>query len=480
MLYRVEPLENELTGGQGDIYKVSSLIADNKIGERLFFAMKAPKIQKQVTALTRELKVYFTINPSLSPHLALLSDAVRHPHHRDIPLLVTEWADGGSLTKWLENECARRRQRRGLLESKSGACSDITNTPDHTSPVVVEPNTPPLGWTGECVGKCGFYGTAKQAGYCSKCYKSRKNPVQPRSKHKMVMPQSKDEVAIFLWKAFGHAYSHSLLMENGVREGLECFTFGCSNECRLELEGFCVVCFRVVNNLPADAPTDIFFAGLKTLEVALQLLRGLRSLHELGLVHQDVKPANLLLFKETGPRLQLPLMKLADFGLVGAGASGTPLYMSPEQAAAFLTRGKFRGKIIKMTASVDIWAFGLVLVETVGSVYSEALWQAWQCYKSAILVAFKQARHACQKKAPVTFAIVIASEVNKLLSCVREELSMKASEIRSKACATVWNCVMEVIELCLTGASAASVCVLYTIVVIMIIKCEFSVFNDNF
>jgi serine/threonine-protein kinase len=65
-------------------------------------------------------------------------------------------------------------------------------------------------------------------------------------------------------------------------------------------------------------------------DIALQLARGLAHAHEAGLVHRDVKPANILLTKDG-------IAKLSDLGLApirstGGLAVGTPNYMSPEQA----------------------------------------------------------------------------------------------------------------------------------------------------
>ncbi|MBS1956031.1 MAG: protein kinase [Cyanobacteria bacterium SZAS-4] len=102
------------------------------------------------------------------------------------------------------------------------------------------------------------------------------------------------------------------------------------------------------------------------LNLSIQICEGLAAAHESGVVHCDLKPANILIRRENGKEI----VKLVDFGLVQLlprqqvspqnqltnkyFICGTPLYMSPEQCA---------GKPVD--ARTDIYSFGCMLFELI-------------------------------------------------------------------------------------------------------------------
>jgi serine/threonine protein kinase len=96
------------------------------------------------------------------------------------------------------------------------------------------------------------------------------------------------------------------------------------------------------------------FAPAEAVSIAVQMLDALQVAHALGIVHRDVKPANVLLLRNGQ-------VKMTDFGISRMDTShitqegaviGTPAYMSPEQC---------RGETVD--ARSDLFSAGTVLYE---------------------------------------------------------------------------------------------------------------------
>lgn len=65
-------------------------------------------------------------------------------------------------------------------------------------------------------------------------------------------------------------------------------------------------------------------------KIFIQVLRGLKALHDLKIMHRDLKSANVFLYKDNTAKLgDLNVSKVAKAGL-GYTQTGTPYYASPE------------------------------------------------------------------------------------------------------------------------------------------------------
>ena len=120
--------------------------------------------------------------------------------------------------------------------------------------------------------------------------------------------------------------------------------------------------FYSMEFIESGSLADRLRAGMLPVREAVQLLisvaRALHFAHQNGVIHRDMKPANVLLDSEGVP-------KVTDFGIAKRLASdsaltlsgviiGTPTYMAPEQA---------KGTSRKVGAAADIYGLGAILYE---------------------------------------------------------------------------------------------------------------------
>jgi tetratricopeptide (TPR) repeat protein len=95
----------------------------------------------------------------------------------------------------------------------------------------------------------------------------------------------------------------------------------------------------------------------ESLDLAIQIARGLTAAHVRNIVHRDIKPSNIIITKDN-------VAKIVDFGLARVVASvsstqsisltGTLPYMAPEQIL---------GEPIDQRA--DLWALGVILIQMI-------------------------------------------------------------------------------------------------------------------
>ncbi len=125
------------------------------------------------------------------------------------------------------------------------------------------------------------------------------------------------------------------------------------------------------------------------LELVAQTAVALGAAHSVGVLHKDIKPANILI--HTDPETQRSRARLTDFGiglvtdrealakqgitahgltqtlLSGSGSTGTPLYLAPEVLAGQ-----------PPTTRSDVYALGVVLYQSVAGNFERVLAPGWE------------------------------------------------------------------------------------------------------
>ena len=152
-------------------------------------------------------------------------------------------------------------------------------------------------------------------------------------------------------------------------------------------------------------PTKRILPVTETFQYISQILDALGYAHEEGVFHQDIKPANILI----DDRFRRALV--ADFGIartVWAEYSakpmlvGTPVYMSPEQAACAAIDGR-----------TDIYSVGVMLFEMTAGFLPT--------HKESVAELIKR-----KKTEPDTFFTARPSKINSSINSELETIIIKA------------------------------------------------------
>ncbi|KFY94420.1 hypothetical protein V500_03268 [Pseudogymnoascus sp. VKM F-4518 (FW-2643)] len=121
--------------------------------------------------------------------------------------------------------------------------------------------------------------------------------------------------------------------------------------------------------------------------VTKQSLCGLEYLHENGVTHRDLKPENILIAEQKFLDTNIPVIKLADFGLSSQRPEletfcGTLYYIAPEMHGTSRLNEALRREhrragsppprnLHSYTPAVDIWAMGMVLHKLLGGEFQQ-------------------------------------------------------------------------------------------------------------
>ena len=132
------------------------------------------------------------------------------------------------------------------------------------------------------------------------------------------------------------------------------------------LDGNPILEFIPTGSLVDYFKSRCFLKDTLIVEVLAKIASGLSHMHEKGLIHKDIKPANILL-KYVGNH---PVPLIIDFGTTvprehfdNHGRAGTELYMSPEMAICLYSSKYSNTMFAAHTPAIDVWALGHLIYE---------------------------------------------------------------------------------------------------------------------
>jgi serine/threonine protein kinase len=144
------------------------------------------------------------------------------------------------------------------------------------------------------------------------------------------------------------------------------------------------------------------------LKIVSQLLKAIHAAHKLGVIHRDIKTANIIISREDNN------VKLADFGIarfndassmtMTGAVVGTPRYMAPEQMFG-----------LKVDERADLFSIAMVFIELLGAL------QPAPCYPSSRITPIE----GLPPNNKINYAI---SYPNALIPVLTKALASKAAD----------------------------------------------------
>ena len=153
--------------------------------------------------------------------------------------------------------------------------------------------------------------------------------------------------------------------------------------------------------------------------VFIQLVKGLKSLHDLDILHRDIKSSNIFLFSDGTAKIgDLNVSKILSNNILGRTQAGTPSYAAPE-----VWMEKPYG------LKSDIWSLGCVLYEIISLHCPFRGENVVELYNKIIVGEFSRIPNKFSDELNWIILHMINSDPNKRLSC--EEL-LKCQYIKKR------------------------------------------------
>ena len=142
-------------------------------------------------------------------------------------------------------------------------------------------------------------------------------------------------------------------------------------------------------------------------KIFIQLVKGLKSLHDMGIMHRDIKSSNIFLFNDKTAKLgDLNVCKILSNDILGHTQAGTPAYAAPE---VWMER--------PYGLKSDIWSLGCVLYEMVTLRCPFREDNMVKLYNKVLVGEYKKIPNNFSEELNWIIEQMINSDINKRFSC---------------------------------------------------------------
>ena len=163
----------------------------------------------------------------------------------------------------------------------------------------------------------------------------------------------------------------------------------------------------LANKIKEHKEKNEYFNEEDIWKIFIQLVKGLKSLHDMGIMHRDIKSSNIFLFTDKTAKLgDLNVCKILSNDILGHTQAGTPAYAAPE---VWMER--------PYGLKSDIWSLGCVLYEMVTLRCPFREDNMVKLYNKVLVGEYKKIPNNFSEELNWIIEQMINSDINKRFSC---------------------------------------------------------------